>query len=357
MTGKTVFVWSDHFLSYQFGPRHPFQPIRELRTIELLKGLGAFDERARLIELKRPASEEDLLLVHTKEYVDFVRRMCKKGNGFLDRGDTPASKGLYEAARWVVAGSVLCAELIMSGKALHAFNPSGGLHHAKPGAASGFCVFNDIAIVVRHLQRKHGIRRVAIIDIDGHHGDGTQEIFYNEPILKVSLHRQGIFPGTGWVDEIGEGLGRGFSVNLPLPAGTGDKAYLLAFEEIVLPLLRGYKPELILNQFGVDGHYQDPLVGLALTTHAYESIAKILHELAHELCKGRYLVLGGGGYNPRSTVRCWALMFLTVSQALPPSEYAHLHDKRQGEREMERVKKVIERVKRVIFPIHGMEAI
>ncbi|MDI6826638.1 MAG: acetoin utilization protein AcuC [Candidatus Aenigmarchaeota archaeon] len=357
MSGVTAFVYSDDYLNYQFGPTHPFQPIREKYTFDLLKDLEIFDEKAKHYK-PDPASEEDLLLVHSKDYIEFVKKMSEKGRGYLDYGDTPATKGIYEAACSVVGGNLLAADLIMNGKVSHAFNPAGGLHHAKRDRAAGFCVFNDIAIVTRYLQKNYNLERIAIVDIDGHHGDGTQQIFYNEPILKISLHKYGFgfYPGTGDVIEIGDGPGRGYSVNIPLPEGTSDKTYLYAFNEIVPPLIKKYKPEILINQFGVDAHYQDPLVGLSLTTKSYEKISSTMHELAHEISGGRYLIVGGGGYNIKNVVRCWTIMFVTVSGVRPKNtqRYEELFDPeiKEEDRTLEKVKETVERLKKMIFPLH-----
>jgi acetoin utilization protein AcuC len=274
-------------------------------------------------------------------------------------GDTPVTKGIFEASCQVVGGSICGADKIMRGELIHAFNPGGGLHHAKSDSASGFCIFNDIVIATRFLQRKYGLKRIAIVDVDGHHGDGTQSILYDEPILKISLHRYGIFPGTGLVEEIGEGAGRGYSVNIPLPGECGDDAFTKAFHEVIPPLLAEYQPQLLINQFGVDGHYQDPLVDLQLTTFTYEEVAVSMHELAHRLCGGRYLVLGGGGYQPKNVARCWAIMFLALLErrASKESGLSGLHDPEptsSNEYVRESVEKTVRKVKETIFPIHGI---
>ena len=360
MTGKSAFIYHDEYLKYQFGSDHPFQPIREKYALDILRELEIFDDKAKIYEPER-ATKDDLRPVHMENYIQYVEEMCEKGYGFLDLGDTPAKKGLFEGSLRVVGGSILGAKLIIEGEADHAFNPGGGLHHAKKDMAAGFCVFNDIAIAVRYLQRNYGIKRVAIVDIDGHHGDGTQQIFYDEPILKISSHRIGIFPGTGYVDELGAGKGKGYSVNIPLQGGIGDEAYLYALREVVPPLLESYKPEILVNQFGVDGHYQDPLVGLALTTKTYEKVAETMHSLAHELCQGRLLVLGGGGYNINNTARCWAVMFATICGCLPEKHiesYRRLFDKplnREDKSSIEAVKSTVEDIKRIIFPIHNLK--
>ena len=363
MAGVTGFIYHDEYLRYQFGPYHPLKSIKYKLTYDLVNRLGIFNGKARCFK-PEPASTETLQLVHTREYIDFIKRMSDRGSGYLDYGDTPAVKGIYEAACFKVGGSVLGADLIMEGRVQHAFNVGGGMHHARPESAAGFCVFNDVAVAARHLQSRYGLKRIAIVDIDGHHADGTQDIFYREPVLTISTHREGIFfyPGTGFVDEIGEGEGKGYSVNIPLPPGTTDDVYLWAFNEVVPPLIREYHPEILLNQFGVDGHYQDPLVGLALTTRTYEAVASTMHQLAHEVCNGRYLIFGGGGYDPSNTAKCWAIMFATISEALPErckEEYAELFDKTQppsDKRIFDEVKNTVERLKKLVFPLHGLKS-
>lgn len=360
MTGLSAFIYHDEYLKYQFGPSHPFKPIREKYTLDILRKLEVFGEKAQIYE-PEPATKNDLRLVHSEDYIQYVEKMCEEGSGFLDYGDTPATKGLFEGSLRVVGGSILGAKLVMDGEVNHAFNPGGGLHHAKADRASGFCVFNDIAVAIRYLQKNYGVKRIAVVDIDGHHGDGTQEIFYREPILKISYHRIGIFPGTGYVNELGAGEGKGYSVNIPLLGGTGDEAYLYAFREVVTPLLESYRPEILINQFGVDGHYQDPLVGLALTTKTYEKVAETMHSLAHELCQGRLLVLGGGGYDIDNTARCWAIMFVIICGGLSEKHlrsYRQLFDESphlEGERVLESTENAVEDIKRTIFPIHNLK--
>lgn len=361
MTAVTAFLYTESYLTYQFGPGHPFQPIREKNSLDLLHELHVFNGKAKHLE-PPPATKEDLLTVHTKEYVDYVERMCNEGRGYLDSGDTPATKGLYGGALSVVGGSLYGAKLVLDGEVDCAFNPGGGLHHAKADRASGFCVFNDIAVAIRFLQKNYGLKRIVVIDIDGHHGDGTQELFYDEPILTISTHRTGIFPGTGYVDEIGVGKGKGYSVNIPLPEGTFHEAYLHAFKEVVPPLVEVYEPELIISQFGVDGHYLDPLVGLALTTKTYEEVSRIIHDLSHSFAGGKLLVVGGGGYNVQAVARCWAIMFATISQALPvesEERYNQLFDRDFPVREkrvFDRVEETVNRLKERVFPLHDLDS-
>lgn len=329
MGGAAAFLYNDEFLKYQFGPRHPFQPVRERMTLDTLASLGVFEGEGNRIVSPSPVGRDALEAVHFSSYIDYVREQSERG-GLLDSGDTPASPGLFEGALMVTGATVQGAKGIMNGEFDHAFNPGGGLHHAHPGRASGFCVFHDIAVAIRALQKDHGLSRIAVVDIDGHHGDGTQHIFYDEEILTISLHRygRGFFPGTGDVDEIGEMEGRGYNINVPFPLGTDDNLLLRAYRSVVLPALRSYQPEMIIHQFGADGHYKDLLVGLGYTTRGYAMVAKLTHDLAHELCDGRYLVVGGGGYDMDATRRAWAIMFCALSEAysVDCSRVAQLHD-------------------------------
>lgn len=335
---------------------------RYKKTYDILKELGVFNDKAR-VYVPTHAREEDLLLVHTKEYIDFVRKMSKIGTGFLDYGDTPAYKGIFELSCLRTGASLLAIDLVMNEEVNHAFNPGGGFHHADKDSAGGFCVFNDVVIGVKYIERKYDVRKIAIVDIDGHHADGTQKILYEEPVLKISLHKYEPFfyPGTGGIEEIGIGKGRGYSVNIPLPSNTYDEAYLYAFKEIVPPLIKAYDPEILIHQFGVDGHYLDPLVGLSLTTRAYQEVSEIVHKLAHETADGRYVILGGGGYNPDNVARCWSIMFVRISEALPEEsieKFELLHDKvelNKDKRLFDEVKERVKLIKEKVFPIHGLD--
>jgi acetoin utilization protein AcuC len=357
MPGFSAFLYSDDFMLYQFGPNHPFQPVREKITMDTLAALGVLDgDEARVVS-SPPVNMERLNRVHPPSFVSEVERTCLAG-GLLDRGDTPGNPGLFTGALAAVGGSVRGVEGIIDGEFEHAFNPAGGLHHAHPELASGFCVFNDIAVAVRCLQREHGLQRIAVVDIDGHHGDGTQDIFYKESVLTISLHRydRGFFPGTGGMEERGIDEGRGYNINLPLPAGTDDNMYLQAYRSIVLPALRAYQPQFIIHQFGTDGHYKDPLVGLGITTAGYAEISRVTHEVAHELCDGRYLVLGGGGYDIDATRRSWAMMFAGMA-GKPPERYegiAALHDREaivSSEQVMTEIDRVITRQEDMALPM------
>lgn len=328
MAGRTLFLY--HPLYDGRG----FSPIPE--SWERYKLVRRFARESEMFERGLQEAEPDLAVpeiltrVHTPAYLDHVRERDAQGSGFMDYGDTPVYRGLYDRTRASVGASLLGLRAVMEGRASHAFNPSGGLHHAFPDRAAGFCVFNDVAIAARSLQEEYGLERIAILDIDGHHGDGTQAIFWEEPVLTLSLHRYGgrFFPGTGSTKETGRGAGAGFAINVPLLRGTPDGPWLRALEEVVAPALRAYRPEFLIVEMGVDGHYNDPLVGLALTTAGFEAAAKLIHMLAHELCQGRLLVLGGGGYSPTDAARCWLVGLNGLAEILEPEELRPFHDSR-----------------------------
>jgi acetoin utilization protein AcuC len=284
---------------------------------ELFGALGLFE----VVEVVQPppARPAELLAVHPAPYVEFVRRRDAEGTGFLDRRDTPAWHGVFDRALAAVGGTLEGARLIGSGRASHVFNPGGGLHHAHRERTAGFCIFNDIALAVHCLQQEFGFSRVAVVDVDGHHGDGTQELLYDQPVLKLSLHQYDgrFFPGTGAVDEVGWGHGYGYSVNLGLPRHTGDAHYRRAFRAVVPDALRAYRPQVIVLNFGVDGHFGDPLVRLSLSTSTYREVAATVHQLAHELADGRLLICGSGGYHPLHAARCWATLLATITGHLP----------------------------------------
>jgi len=264
----------------------------------------------------RAATRDEILLFHEESYVKLVEQYSKKGAGLLDTGDTPAFKGCYEATSLVVGASLVGADMVMSGALVHSFNPSGGLHHAHPDRASGFCIFNDPAITIAYLKSKYHLKRLLYLDIDAHHGDGVMYGYYDDPtVLDIDFHESGnfLFPGTGFPDEIGKGEAKRLKLNIPLPPSTGDQAYLEAFREIVPGTVRDFKPEIILVQCGADAHADDKLAHLRLTTNVYSEVVSEMHKLAHELCNGRLLLFGGGGYTLTNVPRVWTIAFATLA--------------------------------------------
>jgi len=320
-------VWyGDDAPWYDHGPQHPLRPARVVLTRQLIHDLGIVDgERVRETPA-RDATGDELGLVHTERYVDAVRRAGHGERGPWGRfgfgpGDNPVFRHMHEAAARVVGASLVAAEAVWSGRAEHAFNPAGGLHHAMPERASGFCVYDDPAVAIAWLLA-NGARRVAYVDVDVHHGDGPQSVFYADPrVLTVSLHQDGrtLFPGTGFVHEAGDGEATGTTVNLPLPPGTGDESWLRAFREVVPPLVEAFAPDVLVTQLGCDTHHTDPLAALALTTAAYRETAAVLHRLAHRAAGGRWVATGGGGYQWASVVpRAWTSYFAEMADTPVP---------------------------------------
>jgi len=313
---ETAFICSPGLWLSGHGASHPLKPERLRRTYELLKAYGAFEKAGSRVVEPRPATIEEICLFHTKKYVHAVRRLSA-GEEVRDYwrygfgpGDNPVFPHMWETESLKVGAAIVGAEMLLRGDVEIAFSFGGGLHHADPERASGFCVFNDPAIAIHHLIRQ-GLR-VVYLDIDAHHGDGVQRAFYEtDQVLTISLHESGhyLFPGTGFADERGSGKGEGFCVNIPLPPYTTDELYLRAFEEIALPVVKRYRPDIIVTQLGVDTHYLDPLTHLSLTTNGYEAAVRQMKGLAP-----RWLALGGGGYDLSVVPRAWTLAYGIMSE-------------------------------------------
>jgi acetoin utilization protein AcuC len=295
-------VWDDGLTRYDFGPGHPFDPVRVRLTMELARELDVLASPAVTMISCEPATDTELETVHDGEYIEAVRRAGRELSPDLRFGlgtaDDPVFPGMHEAAALVVGATTAAAEAVWSGAALHAVNIAGGHHHAMRAAASGFCVYNDLAVAIKRLLAA-GAERVAYVDLDVHHGDGVQDAFYDDPrVLTISLHEHPatLFPGTGLPGDTGRGAGEGYAVNVALPAGTGDAGWLRALDAVALPLLRAFKPTVLVSQHGCDSHRLDPLAHLELSVDGQRRAQLMLHELAHELCGGRWVATGGGGY-------------------------------------------------------------
>jgi acetoin utilization protein AcuC len=329
-------IWDEGYLHYDFG-EHPLAPVRLDLTMRLARELGVLDR----LEMVRPAAagREQLLQVHDADYLDAVRRASTDpsftGYG-LGTDDDPVFAGIFEASALIAGGSRIAAELISGGRHLHAVNIAGGLHHAMRGYASGFCVFNDVVVAIRTLQAA-GVRRIAYVDIDVHHGDGVQAAFWDDPdVLTVSLHQdpRTLFPGTGMPTEVGADAVAGTKVNVALPPGTKDTGWLRAFRAVVPGALRAFKPDVLVTQCGCDTHHEDPLANLELTVDGQRAAIQDLHRLAHELCGGKWLAVGGGGYGiVRCVPRTWTNLIAEASgvpvdpdTAIPQAWQAHLRD-------------------------------
>jgi len=346
-------------------------------TWRLMEAYGLTTRPGVTVHAPEPSAESALAAFHTPEYLAVLRAA---NGGFepkgaarwgLGQGDNPVFPGLWEAARLCAGGSVLAAELVTSGAATRAFHFAGGLHHAMPDRASGFCYVNDVVLAILHL-RTLGLR-VLYVDIDAHHGDGVQAAFYADPaVLTVSTHERGdyLFPGTGFVEEMGVGEAVGYSVNLPLEPFTDSAVYLPAFEAVVPPLVRAFAPDVVVAQLGIDSHRSDPLTHLELDVQGFARAVQRIVELAPRL-----VALGGGGYDLQNVARGWTAAWAAMNEvelpaALPASfaEEARCHDFRVGTlwdepttqpahralRAEEYARRQVESIRRLIFPTHGL---
>lgn len=312
--------------AYNFGPGHPMAPERMDLTARLSRSLGILDLDHVAVAAPEVASDAELQSVHAPDYVAAVRRVSAdpsrpdESRG-LGTEDDPAFAGMHEAAARLAGGSLLAASRILDGSAVHAVNFGGGMHHAARERASGFCIYNDAALAVQRLL-DGGIRKVAYIDVDAHHGDGTESIFWDDPrVLTLSLHETGLtlFPGTGFANEIGGPNAEGTAVNIALPAGTNDAGWLRAFYAVVPQLVAAFEPEVIVSQHGCDSHRTDPLTHLNLSVDGQREAASAVGNLAERHCGGRWIATGGGGYNVLEVVpRAWShLVAIAAGRPVP----------------------------------------
>jgi acetoin utilization protein AcuC len=321
-------VWDDALARYDFGPEHPLNPTRLVLTMKLAEAMGVFNSPD--VHIVAPVGTDDaqLMSVHTVDYVAAVRAASTRP-AFVDPShglgtdDNPCFADMHAASARIVGATVAAAHAVWDGRAIHAVNIAGGLHHAMPDSAAGFCVYNDPAVGIRSLLDA-GATRVAYVDVDVHHGDGVQAIFYDDPrVLTISLHEspRTLFPGTGYPDETGGPRAPGSAVNVALPPGTGDTGWLRAFYAVVPPLLRAWQPQILVTQHGCDSHLEDPLAHLALTVDGQRASYQVLHALAHELCDGKWVATGGGGYALVEVVpRSWThLLAIAADKPIEPT--------------------------------------
>ncbi|GAA3714841.1 acetoin utilization protein AcuC [Terrabacter ginsenosidimutans] len=316
-------VWDASFTRYNFGPTHPMAPVRLDLTARLCEALGVFDVDGVEVVGAEVAPDELLATIHDDDYVAAVKEASLDPSRAQDAyglgtEDDPAFEGMHDASARVVSGTVDSARAVWEGEAEHAVNFTGGLHHAMRGKASGFCVYNDIAVGIQWLL-DHGAERVAYVDVDVHHGDGVERIFWDDPrVLTISVHETGraLFPGTGWPADVGGADAEGSAVNVALPPGLSDAGWLRAIHAVVTPLVRAFRPDVLVTQHGCDTHAEDPLAHFAVTVDAQRAAAESLHRLAHEVCEGRWVALGGGGYEVVDVVpRTWTHLTAIAAHA------------------------------------------
>jgi acetoin utilization protein AcuC len=392
-------AWDDKLTSYDFGPRHPMAPIRVKLAMELAAAFNVLSLDGVTVGPAPPASDAELEMVHDADYVHAVRYggglaaddtgAPADVRGLLRHGlgteDDPVFAGMHEASALVAGAALAAARAVWSGAAQHGANISGGLHHAMPARASGFCIYNDPAIAIQWLLSQ-GAERIAYVDIDVHHGDGVQAVFWDDPrVLTISLHEHPatLFPGTGRPSEIGGHDGEGLAVNVALPAGTRDAGWLRALDAVAPPLLREFRPQILVSQHGCDTHWSDPLANLEVTIDAQRAAHAILHRLAHEVSDGRWLLTGGGGYQlvqvvPRSwthllaeaagepidpsapTPRLWR-EYVRITAAEPPPETmtedasGKFSRFETGYDPADPIDQAIMATRNAVFPLHGLQ--
>ena len=323
---RSCVVYDESLTDYDFGPHHPMNPVRVDLTMALARELGVLEHTPAIPA--PDATDDDLLTVHREELLEAVRRAGGDRGGpepsfGLGTEDNPLFPRMHQAARHVVGASIAAARAVWLGDVDHAANIAGGLHHAMPDRASGFCVYNDVAVAIRWLLA-HGAERVAYVDVDVHHGDGVERVFWDDPrVLTISLHETGqmLFPGTGFAQDVGGPEARGAAANVALPPGTSDAGWLRAFHAIVPPLVRAFEPQVLVTQQGCDSHRDDPLAHLALSLDGQRASYLALHDLAHEVAGGRWVAFGGGGYSVVDVVpRAWTHLLSVVGGAPLPAE-------------------------------------
>jgi len=374
---KAAFIYSQELEKFHYPPEHPFNTIRPKKTRDVLNSMGLLSGDGRSEVAPVPADRLTLKKFHSARYLHALKTASQGRwdsealNMGIGTSDCPVFEGLYEYAVLATGGTLVAANLLLSGSADAAFNPSGGFHHAHPERASGFCYINDVALACHILAEQS--KRVLYVDVDVHHGDGVAYAFYGRcDVMTISFHEDPriLFPGTGFEDEIGTGKGKGYCVNVPLPVGTYDQAYMKAFEEIAIPLMAAYKPDVIVFELGADALAGDPLAHLYLTNNVYADIITHLLRLNKPI-----LMTGGGGYNIDNTVRAWALAWTVLCGAdsgnadNPPlggvmlestdwqggfRDRALAVSSQQRDAVMPAVEATIEAIKTNIFPIHGL---
>jgi acetoin utilization protein AcuC len=374
---KTALVYSDEWRRFDYGPEHPLRMERLGLTWKLMSAYGLTALPSTKVFAPPPAQIDAIARFHSREYIEVLRGVSAgdwvphAARFGLGPGDNPIFPGLWDAAQLAAGGSLLAARLVADEEVDRAFHFAGGLHHAMPDRASGFCYVNDPVLAILKL-RDRGFK-VAYVDIDAHHGDGVQFAFYRDPnVLTISTHERGdrLFPGTGFVAELGEGAGTGFAVNLPLQPFTDDEVYRPAFEAVVPPLLRAFRPDVLVLQLGIDSHRTDPLTHLCLTVDGFTSVVARLLELAP-----RVVALGGGGYDLPNVARAWtaawaAMNEVALDDALPRECHADMarlglrvlslsdpavelpEDTRRSAREYARCQ--VAAIQETIFPFHGL---
>jgi len=328
MVDRVGLIYTEDYQKYNFGRDHPLRPLRLKLMYSLMEKLKLLEHQRLTIMKPRLATQEEIESVHSSQYVEVVKKLSAnpKENSLilslnpyrygLGPGDNPIFKEMYEATALVCGASLIAAETVWNDDEFKvAFNPAGGLHHAMKEKASGFCIFNDIGIAIKHLKKLKKDIRIAYLDIDCHHGDGVQWLFYDDPnVLTISYHQDGrfLFPGTGNISEIGEGKGKGFSINFPLLPGTYNKPFINLFRKTAPKLLEAYAPDILITQLGVDTYFNDPLTQMGFSLAVYRDIAQTIKTISRQYCQNKWLAVGGGGYLMTVVPRAWTIFLASM---------------------------------------------
>lgn len=351
--------------AYDFGASHPLRPERVLLTYDHIENLG-FEGLTHLRKVRAESvRDEQILRAHDEDYVDVVKAL---GSGEADRalglryglgtGDNPIFPSMHTASAAVCGATTTAASSVARGDVRYAFNPAGGLHHARRREASGFCIYNDPAVAIYEILEINPDWRVMYLDVDVHHGDGVQWIFYNDPrVLTLSLHQSGryLYPGTGFEDEIGEGVAKGTSANIPFAPLAGEEEYLWALRTTVEGLAEAFRPDVLVSQLGADTHHGDPLANLALTMPAFPRMAQIIHEAVQNRCGDRWVATGGGGYQAETVVpKVWTIHFAEmcgIPEAIPGEWLEDVAPETVARPRTDDVKRSVERVLTTCVPL------
>ncbi len=350
--------------AYDFGASHPLRPERVLFTYDNVRELGLIDlEHVKEVP-SRSATDKEIEAAHAKEFVRIVKDIDagtvdeRMGLAYgLGTPDDPIFANMHRASAAVCGASITAAEVVAAGQVEHSFNPAGGLHHARRAEASGFCIYNDPAVAIAKVLELHPEWRVMYVDVDVHHGDGVQWIFYDDPrVLTVSLHESGryLYPGTGSIEEVGKNEAAGTSVNIPLLPMTNEADYMWALDRVMNELGAAFRPQVLVTQLGADTHYGDPLADLGLTMTAYQRMARILHATAHSYAEGRWVATGGGGYQAETVVpKVWTVHFAEMCEAPESIPGEWLDDRSPDEvsrRHTDELRASVERVLALCLP-------
>ena len=348
---KTAIAYHEKYAQLDLGPGHPYRGDRFPNSWAFFKRMGLLDRPEVIVVEPEPAGREDLLRIHDEDYVGLIFRLSGECRPY--DWETPCSPEILEAVLLITGGALAVGSKVVEGEVEKGVAIGGGFHHAGRNYGGGFCLFNDVAILAEFLKDRYGLDRIMIIDHDVHAGNGTSDIFYADPtVLFVSIHQdpRTLYPGTGFVHQIGSGPGRGFNVNVPLPPGTGDESYMRVLQEIVGPLAEEFRPQIIISNGGSDPHFMDALGGLCITARGFHAITSFITHLADRVCNGRYVLMPGSGYNPSVLPMCWYALVAGAMRLGPEDIEEPRRPPEEGEHVRRRVEKVISEVKEVLSP-------